>query len=99
MGRVAPAYPVLFPGCLFTDPFEYLAKARFFKLIQQSYDGAGEDFFERSVDSQGRSSADIGRMQKRPSLDCLINICQIDSFGDFSSLEPPVGPFWLSISF
>jgi len=89
---VAPAYPVLFPGCLFTDPFEYLAKARFFKLIQQSYDGAGEDFFERSIDSQGRSSADIGRMEKRPSLDCLINICQIDSFRRFQQPGTPGRP-------
>ena len=83
MEKVAPAYPVLFPGCLFTDSFEYLAKARFLKVIQQSYDGAREDFFERSIHPQSRSSANIGRMEQRPCLDCLINISQIDSFRRF----------------
>ena len=91
--KVGPALTGLLSGRLFTNPFEYLAKARFLKLIQQGYDGAREDFFERTIDSQRCRGPDIRRMEQRASLDCLINICQSDSFRRLQEPGTPGRPF------
>ena len=54
----------LFTARLFPDTLQHLAQARFLKLFQQRYHGAGEDPFERGVDSQSRRGADTGSMEQ-----------------------------------
>ena len=83
----------LFSARLFTDALEHLAQARFLKVFQQRYHGAGEDPFQRGVDSQSRRGADAGSMEQRSGFYCLVNICQRDSLRRFQQSGTTRRPF------
>jgi hypothetical protein len=75
--------PTYFLPVCFTDPLEHLAQAGFLKLIQQRYHGAGEDLFQRGSLLAMPRGVDIGSVEERAGLHCLVNIRQRDRFRRF----------------